>query len=440
MKMGALDSILRARNPDLVCVTSLCNVWTAHDLCCKAEELRNSCSVVKGKRIALYCLSSLELITALIAFDGYASAMLLLPMQEDSNTGANLMAVADCDYALHSNAVLKSLSGNQLPSKADEPSQWLLATSGTTGTPKLITHNLASLTRTLKRNTERGSEFVWGLMYEPARFAGLQVVLQALVGGSVLNISSKYEFDEQIKAVLGGGVNALSATPSLWRKILMDGRIKDLKFRQITLGGEIVDQKLINALRSTYPSARITHIYASTEAGAGFSVQDGLAGFPSEWIGTLDAPVQLQIDSNNHLLIKPSIMPRGDEIHCRLSAEGYLDTQDIVTVSKGRVTFLGRASGVINVGGNKVSPEEIEVVIREVKGVTDAGVFGKSSGILGQIVCAELVIDKSENADSILQAVRSHCLSELVPWKRPAIFRIVEALEETSAGKRRRIG
>ena len=80
------------------------------------------------------------------------------------------------------------------------------------------------------------------------------------------------------------GVNAMSATPTLWRKILMSDASRSLALRSITLGGEIADQQVLSTLASTYPSARIRHIYASTEAGTGFSVTDGKAGFPVSFL------------------------------------------------------------------------------------------------------------------------------------------------------------
>ena len=81
------------------------------------------------------------------------------------------------------------------------------------------------------------------------------------------------------------------------------------------------------------------------------------------------------------MILKPSQLPDGEEIRNRIDREGYLDTQDMVKVEGKRVFFLGRASGVINVGGNKVNAEEVENCIREMRDVADVVVFGKKKTV-----------------------------------------------------------
>lgn len=160
------------------------------------------------------------------------------------------------------------------------PTRWLMTTSGTTGLPKMVPHTLATLSRSTSR-FEGGTVQTWGLLYDPTRFAGLQVVLQALIGGGPLALpDTGRPLSEQVEALAAAGCTALSATPTLWRRILMAQGHERLALRQATLGGEIVDQGTIDALRSAFPNARITHIYASTEAGVGFSVRDGAGRLP----------------------------------------------------------------------------------------------------------------------------------------------------------------
>jgi acyl-CoA synthetase (AMP-forming)/AMP-acid ligase II len=120
-----------------------------------------------------------------------------------------------------------------------------------------------------------------GCLYNLRRFAGLQVLLQAWLGGTPLVLAEDHtELPIVLKRVAAAGCNALSATPSMWRKMSMRPEFDALALRQITLGGEMVDQPVLDMLKKRFPEARITHIYASTEAGGGFAVRDGLAGFP----------------------------------------------------------------------------------------------------------------------------------------------------------------
>ncbi|MDA1382073.1 AMP-binding protein [Plesiomonas shigelloides] len=151
----------------------------------------------------------------------------------------------------------------------------MLATSGTSGVPKLASYYLSTLLATSKTDVTRGSQFTWGLTYDINRFAGLQVYLQALAAGSTLAVPpSTASMREIITLFISASVNCLSATPSFWRKLMMEPEHAKLNLRQITLGGEISNQSVLSALEQRYPSAAIIHIYASTEAGVGFVVKD----------------------------------------------------------------------------------------------------------------------------------------------------------------------
>ena len=315
--------------------------------------------------------------------------------------------------------------------------QWVLATSGTTGTPKLIRHSLHSLSSKLG-TAARDERLCWGLFYAASRFAGLQVVLHAMITGSPLAIGEDDTLETQLPSALRHGVTAVSATPSLWRKLLFDGRITGLTLKQITLGGEIADQPILDALATRFPTARITHVYASTEAGSGFAVSDNKAGFPLDWLDNDSRSTALKIGDDGHLLLKPQVSAAGAYIaRCR-DAEGYLDTGDLVRIDEPlqRVMFVGRASGAINVGGNKVIPEQVEAHLLAIDKVVDAKVYAKASSILGALVAADIVLAGGANAIATQRTIKEQGLSALEPWQRPAVIRVVEAIDHGSAGKK----
>lgn len=438
--MSTLDAELARLGQTARCLATTSGLVTVDELRTRASCLRNQMPIVCGRSIALCGLPPVRLIEALVAFDGFASQMFLLPAGIDHDTQQKLIEGAQCAYALNGSEGLAPTKAEILyTDHHDSPTRWVLATSGTTGVPKVISHTLTSLTRTMKRDPGRGSSYTWGLMYDPCRFAGLQVVLQALVGCSCLALPLSMSFENQVATLLEHKVNALSATPSLWRKLLMDGRVLSLAIKQITLGGETVDQPLLDGLLKRFPDARIVHIYASTEAGAAFAVQDGRVGFPSAWLDCVNAPVPLRVGQEGQLLIKPAEMPTGDEIFSRLDADGFLDTQDIVRQDGDRVHFLGRVSGAINVGGNKVHPEEVENVIREISDVLDVRVFAKQNSMMGQLVAAEIVAGDGVDIKSLRLQIQKHCRSKLELWQCPALVMLVSHLQETDAGKRKRI-
>jgi acyl-CoA synthetase (AMP-forming)/AMP-acid ligase II len=224
----------------------------------------------------------------------------------------------------------------------------------------------------------------------------------------------------------------------MWRKIVMIPSSQHLQLRQITLGGEIADQKVLNTLRARYPNAKIVHIYASTEAGACFSVKDGVAGFPAAYITNPPAGVELRIADDQVLWIRPSTH---DQRYLNsdknvFDVDGFINTGDIVTKSGDRYHFAGRVNGTINVGGDKVLPEEVETALLSIPYVRQARVYGKQNAFLGAVVAADVVMDMAKGTrESILSE-----LARLLPANKiPATLNIVSDLHLSSAGKKIRL-
>lgn len=316
--------------------------------------------------------------------------------------------------------------------------EWIIATSGTTGSPKLVAHTLAGLSGSVKKDHVRGKEYRWGLLYDLSKYAGLQVYLQALVGGSILLVpDGASSLAQQIEYLASNDCNALSATPTLWRKILMLPASQNLPLKRITLGGEIADQAILEALAGQFPAAKIGHIYASTEAGVGFAVSDGLAGFPKAYLAESPQGVLMKV-INDLLFLKSSNVSKTIlNVDSYKDSDGYVDTGDLVELKGDRYYFRGRASGLINVGGNKVYPEEVEQVLLSHEQVRLARVYGKKSHLMGSLVACEIVVSNvDENSvTEFKKQVRRHCSRLLPDWKIPALFRIVDDIDSSDSGK-----
>ena len=162
-----------------------------------------------------------------------------------------------------------------------------------------------------------------------------------------------------------GSVTHISGTPSHWRKLLMSGAAADFSPRYVRLSGEIADQAVLDGLAHAFPYASIGHAYASTEAGVGFAVNDGRESFPAEFIGpnrdgvemkVVDGSLRIRSHRTAHAYVGADAPPLAD-------AEGFVDTGDMVELRGERYHFVGRRGGIINIGGLKVHPEEIEAVI-----------------------------------------------------------------------------
>ena len=132
----------------------------------------------------------------------------------------------------------------------------------------------------------------------------------------------------------------------------------------VRLSGEIADQAVLDGLRALYPKANIGHAYASTEAGVGFEVLDEREGFPASFIGRPGA-VELKVEDGT-LRVRSGRASSGyvSQGGGRIAKDdGFVDTGDAVELRGDRYHFVGRRDGVINIGGQKVHPEEVEAVI-----------------------------------------------------------------------------
>jgi len=323
--------------------------------------------------------------------------------------------------------------------KAQVESKWFLYTSGTTGNPKKIAHNTASLSASV-RLSEKATTHCWALTYKPNKFAGLQVLLQSLLNGDCLVDCTVGTLDKKIALMVDNKIGAISATPSWWRQLLMTQNLDALSLSRITLGGEIADQPLLDSLSSRFTSAKIFHIYASTEAGVGFAVNDKKAGFPLAWVTHGVNKTELKI-KNNLLWVKPF----SDNVKLNTTTNiietddlGFINTQDVVSIEGERVYFKGRINGAINVGGHKVFPETVESALLTSPLVAQARVYGKENKILGNIVVADIVLHTAavgQKHKDVQLTLLLHCKKYLDRNNMPTKINVVDALTLSDNGK-----
>lgn len=309
----------------------------------------------------------------------------------------------------------------------------LLLTSGTSGTPKIARHRWQTLFARI-RSCKAGTEKVWLLTYLPTSFAGIQVLLTAAIAGDTIVRASRTQ-RETLAIGARQRVTHLSCTPTFLRGLIAAGAHESVlpHLRQITLGGEIADQKVLDAARNHFPGARISHIYAATETGALFSVSDRLAGFPKSWIESGVEDVRLKIVEDVLHVRSPRAMiayAGGDRVPV------WIDTGDVVRIVAERVLFMGRRDRRINVGGAKTLPEEVERAILEVPGVAEAIVSGVPSPLSGQMVFAEVVPAEGSDTERLREQIFSHIRGCLANHQIPRILRFRADVPLSPSGKK----
>jgi acyl-coenzyme A synthetase/AMP-(fatty) acid ligase len=426
----------------------LAQLATVSSLGERLEELR-------GRSVLMLAPDPFTAAMLLVELDGVARRIVLCPPDLPAIHFPQIVREADCDaWVGQADAEVAALGvrtvvvprppvAHSVERRGTQETEWVLLTSGTTGTPKLVLHTLATLTHAIARIEPAAPGTVWTTFYDIRRYGGLQILLRGLLRGSLVLAGPDESIGEFLARAAAAGVTHISGTPSHWRKALMSGALASVHPRYLRMSGEIADQAVLDALRRVFPQAVVAHAFATTEAGVGFEVQDGQAGFP---VALLDAPGgAAEIDvADGRLRLRSGGSARcylGTDTAPLKSEDGFVDTGDVLELRDGRYFFIGRSGGVINVGGRKVHPEEVEAVINSLPWVHICRVAARRNPITGAIVAADVVrraaaAGSGELSNEQLQlAIIDACRKSLAAHKVPASIRFVPTLEVGPSGK-----
>jgi acyl-coenzyme A synthetase/AMP-(fatty) acid ligase len=421
------------------------------------SSLRGGIAQLAGRSVLLATGDQLTTALALLELDGVARRITLCPPDLRFEHIPSVIAVAavdaivtDRDTSDYDNlgvSLRVGCSREIAPARRASfercQTEWMLLTSGTTGGPKVVMHGLASLTAAIDGAKSEERPIVWGTFYDIRRYGGLQIFLRAILGGASLVLSSAREPTEDHLARLGAhAVTHISGTPSHWRRTLMSASPNAISPRYVRLSGEIADQTILDGLRACYPGTTVAHAYASTEAGVAFEVEDGREGFPAALINKSGGGVNMKIVAGSLRIrsVGTAVRYVGSENLTLADSEGFVDTGDMVELRGDRYYFAGRRGGIINVGGLKVHPEEVEAVINRHPNVRMSLVLPKKNPITGSVVVADVVLSEdidgaSQRISDLRREILQICREELAQHKVPAAIRFVPALAVVATGK-----
>lgn len=414
-----------------------------------------------GRTVMIRTGRQLPAALALAELDGVAGRIILATPDLDAAHLPAIQADIGIDLMLSDSATLRAdmlqlgvpaaCCGTPRPQAPADlaaiDTEWVLFTSGTTGRPKMVQHSLAALLGPAADRPAGAETPVWSTFYDIRRYGGLQILLRALVGGGSMVLSDQAgQSGAFLDRARASGVTHISGTPSHWRRLLMSPSAGMLQPRYVRLSGEVADQPILDSLAQAYPDAAISHAFASTEAGVVFDVQDGLSGFPADFIGVGASGVECRADHGSLQVRSSRTATRylGRNMAALRDADGFVETGDMIELRHGRYQFAGRREGVINVGGLKVYPEEVEAVINTHPGVRMSRVWSRPNPITGAIVSASIVrrpdsIEASRPFPVMREEILADCRARLAPHKVPASLREVPELAISASGKLARL-
>jgi len=313
----------------------------------------------------------------------------------------------------------------------------ILFTSGSTGQPKGVVHDFGRLLQKFQkpRPAMRTLNF---LLFD--HWGGLNTLLHCLSNNSSVVLPENRTPEHICKLLEQHQVELLPASPTFLNLLLLskayEGRNLS-SLRLITYGSEPMPSTTLAALRNVFPNVELRQTYGLIELGVlraksmssdSLFVKVGGEGYD---LRVVDGILQIKADAAMlGYLNAPS--PFTDD--------GYFITGDRVEQDGEYLRFLGRDSELINVGGQKVFPAEVEAVLLECEIVGEAVVYGQPNPITGKIVCADVQLKGSYDETEARRTIKKFCAQRLEPFKVPVKIRFVESGLTSDRMKRLRIG
>lgn len=441
------------RHPDRPFIVCSSRQWSYAEFYSYVDQLAEKLDELEPGRLCCHLPDSPELIALILAagLSGRSLALLnhdytaaqiepLIQLTEASYLFTDIENIGESSYHVVKPEFLAITSADirrpAFKSKVAD-SEILIFTSGTTAQPKCARYLWSKLFAQVKRN-QVDADQRWLLAYRLNHFAGIQMIAHVLGNCSTLVLADSTQLVDMIKAMAKQKVTHVSSTPTFWRfsmGLLKDWQ-SDIDLKQITLGSEATSGDLLAQLHSIFPSTRIVHIYASTEAGSCVSVSDLKPGLP---VSVLNRPKGSDSEFrivDNELHVKSRYGMSGyiepDSIRSSADTEnGWRATGDLVRIENDRIIFIGRRSEVINVGGVKVHPLDVENCITPLDAVKVVRAYGRKNAIVGQIVAVDIVCNEGHDTARVEHEIRAAC-EKLVPAARPRSINFVDEIITTN--------
>jgi len=293
----------------------------------------------------------------------------------------------------------------------------VLFSSGSTGLPKGILHDFSNVVE--KFRVPRSKNIAIPFL-SLDHFGGINTILSITSSlGTAVTVRSRLPRDI-CEAVQSYGITLLPATPS-FLTMLVAARLHreyDLSsIKRITYGTEVMPQVTLSRMRDCFPNVLLQQTYGLSEVGVlgSRSRDDG-----SLWLKVGGDGFETKI-VNDILFIRSKYRMLGYlNAPSGFDSDGWFDTKDCVEVDGDYIKILGRITDIINVGGQKVYPTEIENVIVDIDNVSDVVVYAEKSALLGHIIVAKVNLLEPETLQELKRKIRKICKERLTAYKVPA--------------------
>ena len=299
----------------------------------------------------------------------------------------------------------------------------ILFSSGSTGKPKAMIHNLDTLIDSFKDKKEKSMNMLVFLMFD--HIGGLNTVFNALCMGACLIIPKIKDAKTICELIEKYKIMVLPSSPTFLNLILISEEYKNYdlsSLRMITYGTETMPQSLLLKLKEVFPKVKFLQTFGTSETGISTTSSKSSN---SLFMKLEDINGEYKIVENElWLRSKTQVLGYLNASMDSFTSDGWFKTGDLVEVGGEYIKIIGRTKEVINVGGQKVLPAEVESIILEMEEISDCMVYGEKNAITGQTVVCDVVLNK--NIENIKKRVRVFCKDRLDAYKIPTKVNVVD--------------
>ena len=420
------------------------NSHTYKELVNRVYYYENILQEFSNKRIAVIGDFNFETISLLLAFRNTKNIFIPIVYATEDEFNKKIIE-ASVDVVFQQNDLTFEFNYKYIQNEINqgiEKGGLILFSSGTTGKPKMMFHEFVNLFSNLNNFTkkQRNIRVLLFLMFD--HIGGINTLLNCIKDGSTIVIPKDRNPETVCTIIHDFKVNVLPTTPTFLNLMILSNVNFGLdltSLKLITYGTERMPQSILLKIKKALPQVKLLQTFGTSETGILKTVSKSS---DSLFFKIEDERYEYKI-IDQILLIKSKLNIKGylNLESDKFDEDGWYNTGDVVVTDEDNyLMIVGRVNEVINIGGLKVLPAEIEEIILKFNNVVDCLVYGKNNSITGQVVCAKIVLNDYQiaiNDIELKKKIKAFCRLKLEKYKIPSKIDIVEKLEITNRYKKR---
>ena len=292
----------------------------------------------------------------------------------------------------------------------------VIFSSGSSGAPKAILHDFAVILEKFRQVRQKKTTLTF-LLFD--HIGGIDTMFNTFAsGGAVVTVPDRNP-ETVCRAIAQHQVHTLPTSPTFLNLMLISGAWQDhdlSSLKVIAYGTEPMPESTLKRLHEALPDVSLVQTYGMSELGV---LRSRSRDSESLWIKFSGDGFQTKI-VDGVLWVKAETAMLGYlNAPDLFDADGWLNTQDAVEVDGEYLRILGRASDLINVGGQKVYPAEVENLLLQLENVEEVSVFGKPHPMMGQVVAARFNLKQPEPLDLFKRRMNAFGRERMAKYQFP---------------------